>query len=335
MASRIDPAWWSFEKSLSDTIEQELAKPKHRERWKYTRSTKALELVPNPVDHGTVSVAPGIDLDAQLVNAPEALTPFLHGQELTTKVMRDGESLALEDLSGPLLINVAANATVSITRSEVQSSSFIWIDVQDGAQAQISFNSLDHTALWDNLNIVIRKDAEVSLDLHHLGSPLCRQDIQVRCVASGANVTISSAASVLPGMHLDQQVTVQHQAPNTSSQQRFHTTGSDKSKITFNGRIHIHKDCPGVSAHLSNKNLALSDSAVINTKPELEIYTDDVACSHGATVGALASAELFYCTSRGITPERAKQMLSLAFLNIASTGPLSDAAIEQFKRALA
>ncbi len=334
MASRIDPIWWSLAEPMADTIEHELAKPKHRERWKYTNAAKAMVLVPSLTQQSNARAAPDIDLVAQIENAPEALTPFMRGHELTTTVLHDGQSLALEDHLGPLLVRISPKASVSITRSVSRPCSFIWIDVQDGAQARISLNALDQTSFWDSLNLVIRKDAQATLDLHNLGGPLARQDIQTQCIASGAELTINSAASVMPGMHLDQQITVQHQAPHTTSQQRFHTTGSDKSKITFNGRIHIHKDCPGVGAHLSNKNLALRESTIINTKPELEIYTDDVACSHGATVGALDPAELFYCISRGIPPEQAKQMLSLAFLNVSSAGPLSEAAFNEFQRVL-
>ena len=105
--------------------------------------------------------------------------------------------------------------------------------------------------------------------------------------------------------------------------------------MTFNGRIHIYEQCPGVDAHLSNKNLALAESATINTKPELEIYTDDVACSHGATVGALDEAELFYCVSRGIDPELAQRMLGLGFLKTASNGPLAESAQNAFEGVLA
>ena len=69
-------------------------------------------------------------------------------------------------------------------------------------------------------------------------------------------------------------------------------------KCTFNGRIHIHDGASGTDAQLSNKNLGMGDNATINTKPELEIYTDDVSCSHGATVGTLSQEALFYLTSR-------------------------------------
>ena len=86
------------------------------------------------------------------------------------------------------------------------------------------------------------------------------------------------------------------------------------AKVTFNGRIHIHEHCGSVDANLSNKNLALANGATINTKPELEIYTDDVKCAHGATVGELDETQLFYLRSRGVPLADAQDLMVLAFL---------------------
>ena len=87
-------------------------------------------------------------------------------------------------------------------------------------------------------------------------------------------------------LNLDQQITIEHQ-PHTTSRQRVHNIVADRGKSTFNGRIHIHEGAKNSDAQLSNKNLGLGANATINTKPELEIYNDDVSCAHGATIGQL------------------------------------------------
>jgi Fe-S cluster assembly protein SufD len=107
---------------------------------------------------------------------------------------------------------------------------------------------------------------------------------------------------------------MQHIAPNCSSNEVFRGLVDDQANAVFNGRIHIHPNAQKTLAELSNKNLLLSSTATINTKPELEIYADDVRCSHGATVGQINSEALFYLQSRGIPRVEAKRLLSLAFI---------------------
>mgnify|MGYP005686994099 FL=1 len=126
---------------------------------------------------------------------------------------------------------------------------------------------------------------------------------------------------------LDQQVTLEHLVANGKSKQVVHNIVADGGKCTFNGRIHIHEDANGTDATLANKNLGLGKNATINTKPELEIYTDDVTCAHGATIGQLSDQELFYLTSRGISPESAQALLSEGFLRQCTQGPLAEAAL--------
>ena len=104
----------------------------------------------------------------------------------------------------------------------------------------------------------------------------------------------------------------------------------------FQGKFHVPRTVGQYTdADMQHQALLLEDGAVVFAKPELEIYTDDVACSHGATVGALDEAELFYCVSRGISPELAQRMLALGFLKTASNGPLTEPAQSAFEGVLA
>ena len=135
--------------------------------------------------------------------------------------------------------------------------------------------------------------------------------------------------------HLDQQFIMEHRAPDTFSRQKFHGIGAGKGTTVFNGRIHIHPDSPGSDAGLVNKNLALHPEATINTKPELEIYTDDVKCSHGATVGQLAEDSIFYLRSRGLSRDEARILLCRAFLSSCIDGVLTQEVTEVLLRNLA
>ena len=143
----------------------------------------------------------------------------------------------------------------------------------------------------------------------------------------GADAELLSAGNVERGQHLDQQVTLEHRRPKGSSRQKIHNIAADGGKCTFNGRIHIHPMAAGSNATLSNKNIGLGDHATINTKPELEIYNDDVSCAHGATIGRLSKDELFYLTSRGVSQDAAATLLRRAFLRQCIHGPLAEAAL--------
>ena len=160
------------------------------------------------------------------------------------------------------------------------------------------------------------------------GSNRRRSETQILLNEPEASAEITGAYVVEGGTHLDQQIILEHRAADTRSEQRFHGIGAGKGMAVFNGRIHIHPGAPRSDAGLSNRNLALHPEAVINTKPELEIYTDDVRCSHGATVGQISEDSLFYLRSRGLSPADAKRMLCRAFINECIEGPLAEPAEE-------
>ena len=115
------------------------------------------------------------------------------------------------------------------------------------------------------------------------------------------------------GQHMDNQVSIEHIGADTTSDTHFRSTMDGASRGVFNGRILVHEHAVRTDAQLRNDNLLLTDRAEINTKPELEIYTDDVKCSHGATTGQINPLELFYLRARGIPEAEAKQVLITAF----------------------
>ncbi len=147
-----------------------------------------------------------------------------------------------------------------------------------------------------------------------LASKLKRNDLTVSLQGEYANNDIRGSFYGRHQQTIDNHICMQHIAPNCSSNEVFRGLVDDQANAVFNGRIHIHPNAQKTLAELSNKNLLLSSTATINTKPELEIYADDVKCSHGATVGQIDSEALSYLQSRGIPRVEAKRLLSLAFI---------------------
>ena len=114
-------------------------------------------------------------------------------------------------------------------------------------------------------------------------------------------------------MHVDNHTFVDHAKPNCESNELFKGIVTDKAVGVFNGKIHVRQDAQKINAYQSSKSILLDRAASIYAKPELEIYADDVKCSHGATTGELDDDALFYLRARGIRPEAAKLMLLEAF----------------------
>ncbi len=114
---------------------------------------------------------------------------------------------------------------------------------------------------------------------------------------------------------IDNHTTVEHKVPECHSNELYKGIITDNGWGVFNGKIIVDKDAQKTNAYQSNKNILLSDTATINAKPQLEIYADDVKCSHGATTGQIDPEELFYLRSRGISLDTAKKMLQFAFLD--------------------
>lgn len=146
-----------------------------------------------------------------------------------------------------------------------------------------------------------------------LGASLARFEAQVQIRSGGANATIDGVALAASRQSHDMLVHVDHQMPASNSDQVFRTVADALGKSSFQGKITVAKDAQQTLADQSFKALLLDRTAEANAKPELEIFADDVKCSHGATIGELDSKAMFYLMSRGIDPTTARQMLVEAF----------------------
>ena len=146
-----------------------------------------------------------------------------------------------------------------------------------------------------------------------MGGHWARTDINVDFKGQNANCQLNGLYTVGEQQLIDFHTKVQHSVANCSSQEMFKGILYGKGRAVFDGHIIVHKNAQGTDAHMSNANLLLTRKAEIDTKPQLEIYADDVKCSHGTTVGQLEPEQIFYLRSRGIDESRARQMLCLGF----------------------
>jgi Fe-S cluster assembly protein SufD len=172
-------------------------------------------------------------------------------------------------------------------------------------------NALHIGSSWINL----QRDASYQAFHLGLGSQLTRNDVLVRHTVGGSHCDIRGVYVPQGKQLIDFHTCIEHEVAQCTSNEVFRGIINDQAKAVFNGRIHIHPHAQKSLAELSNKNLLLTNKAEINTKPELEIYADDVKCAHGATVAQLDDKARFYLQSRGISEQEAQVMLSFGFIN--------------------
>lgn len=147
------------------------------------------------------------------------------------------------------------------------------------------------------------------------GSRLKRIDYQVNHRGAGADLNLQGIYLPRNNQVVDYHTNVQHCVPHCTTNEIFRGIIADSAHAVFNGRIHIFPDAQKTLAELSNKNLLTSNKAEVDTKPELEIYADDVKCAHGATVSQLNATALYYLQSRGVSRQEAEVMMSFGFIN--------------------
>ena len=159
----------------------------------------------------------------------------------------------------------------------------------------------------------VGRDGAHDLTTVTLGARLSRHDIAVLLDEEGAECRVDGLYIVGTGQHADTHSLIAHRKPRCTSRQNYKGILDGRSRAVFNGRVFVHEGARQTDAEQSNKNLLLSPEARVDTKPQLEIFNDDVKCAHGATVGQLEEEELFYLLSRGLHPDLARNLLTYGF----------------------
>jgi Fe-S cluster assembly protein SufD len=155
--------------------------------------------------------------------------------------------------------------------------------------------------------------SNVTVHSFALGAKLSRTNIRAKLAGEGLECILNGLYLTRDEQLADHHMIVEHAQPHCASHEYFNGILDDKSKGVFHGRIYVHPIAQKTDAKQTNKNLLLSDNATADTKPQLEIYADDVKCTHGATIGQLNEESIFYLRSRGLGTETARRMLIHAF----------------------
>jgi Fe-S cluster assembly protein SufD len=173
----------------------------------------------------------------------------------------------------------------------------------------------EHTGAFNvsTLRIQQGRTADVSSHSVLLGGALVRNNVHPVLASEGGECLINGLFIGNGRQHLDNYMLVEHASPHCDSRQFYNGILDGHAHGVFHGRIIVHKDAQKTDAKQTNRNLLLSDSAQIDTKPQLEIYADDVKCTHGATIGQMEENSLFYLRSRGIDEMSARRLLLVAF----------------------
>ena len=164
-----------------------------------------------------------------------------------------------------------------------------------------------------HVNVELQQDGRYASHDIALGASLARVNLTTTLQGPGAHVTLNGLLAPLGTQHLDAHTTIDHAAPHTSSDENYRGIAGERGRGVFNGKVIVRPGAQKTDARQSSRNILLNAGAEIDTKPELEIYADDVKCSHGATTGRLDAAALFYLRSRGLDEVAARTLLIRAF----------------------
>ncbi|WP_431132798.1 Fe-S cluster assembly protein SufD [Psychroserpens mesophilus] len=176
-------------------------------------------------------------------------------------------------------------------------------------------NDKQNASLIDHTFVKQKRESHASVHTFSFGGKLTRNNLHFYQEGERIDSTLKGVTIIGDKQHVDHNTLVHHIEPNCESHQDYKGIFGDKSTGVFNGKVYVNKEAQKTNAFQANNNILLSDQASINTKPQLEIFADDVKCSHGCTIGQLDESAMFYMRSRGIPEKEAKALLMFAFSN--------------------
>ncbi len=311
----------------------------------YSRELSSLRFLPEGVTVGSLAAA--------LRDDPEGLEPFLARQAsyqdhafvaLNTAFIEDGAAVYIPrgkvvEVPIHLLFVSHARGTPSVRHPRNlivvgEDSQAVIIESYVSLESDVSFTNAVTEIIGGENTVVthyrLQRESEKvfhiatvqshlqerSNFLSHsitLGGRLVRNDVNAVLDGEGIECTLDGLYLMSGEQHVDNHTRIDHVKPHCSSRELYKGILGGRSRGVFNGKIYVHKAAQKTDAKQTNKNLLLSEGAAINTKPQLEIYADDVKCTHGSTIGQIDPDALFYLRSRGIGIESARGLLTYAF----------------------
>ena len=284
---------------------------------------------------------------------------------LSTAFLQDGIFISIPD---GLIVDAPIHLLFVSTRSDTEFVSYPRVLIIVGRNCQVSFleshgSMTDSTYLTNAVaEIVLGENAVVEYDriqnesdrafhvsstrIHQarsstftsnaisLGGALVRNNVTAVLDGEGGECTLNGLYMAAGEQHVDNHTAIDHAKPHCASHELYKGILDGKSRAVFNGKIFVRKEAQKTDAKQTNKNLVLSDDATIDTKPQLEIFANDVKCTHGATIGQLDEDAIFYLRSRGIGLDSARDLLIYAFASDIIARVKVDALREQLERIL-
>ena len=220
-----------------------------------------------------------------------------------------------------LSVTAGANARAVIVERQAGTgdalvSSVSTLDVGEGADIVwvILQEQPDTATHLGQINVNIGKDAKLTLFVMNTGARLVRQEVRVIAAAEGSDFRLRGVNLLAGDTHCDVTMVLDHAAPDTVSTEVIRNVVTDKAQGVFQGQIRVAREAQKTDAKMSCNTLLLSDEGEFSAKPELEIFADDVACGHGATVTEIEASHLFYLMARGVPEKEARGLLVKAFV---------------------
>jgi Fe-S cluster assembly protein SufD len=258
-------------------------------------------------DGAFVQIGRGTTLNGPIhllyVSTERGVPTMLHPRNLIL-VEREAQAQILEEY-------------VSLGGGTVLSNSMTELVAAENSTVSHYLIEREHPAAFNISTLRVQQDRSANFASHSvlLGGGLVRNNVHPVLAGDGGECLINGLFVGTGQQHLDNYMYVEHTSPHSSSRQFYNGILDGRAHGVFHGRIVVHKNAQKTDAKQTNRNLLLSDDAQIDTKPQLEIYADDVKCTHGATIGQIEENALFYLRSRGIDEISARRLLLAAFAN--------------------
>jgi len=267
--------------------------------------------------HGLAALNTALAIDGVFIYVPDNVVVEKPIQMVSLINMKEDSMIQLRNMvilgKNSKLTLVQCDDSIDDHRSFINTVSEFYVGENSNLDHYKLQNKNDHSTLINSSWFHVERSATLSSNGITLNGGFIRNESYARLNGSGAHADLSGLYLMDRNQHIDNQVFVDHAVPDCTSNESFKGILDDHASGVFNGHILVRKDAQRTNAYQNNKNILISDKAVIDTKPFLEIYADDVKCSHGATVGQLDTEAMFYLRSRGISFENSRMLLMYAF----------------------
>lgn len=292
-------------KSLSDSLENETLQ-------QYLGKNIQLENeIFNALNTNFATDGAFIHISAKtILEKPIQLIHILSGKQViatTRNVIVCEKSAQAEIIQGFFTDNASESFTNNITEIFVEENAHLTLN-----KIQYEDESCFHVSTEQ---VAQEKNATFSINTITLNGGLVRNNLNIEVNGQNGCTHLNGAYLLKNNQHVDNHTLVDHKVANCESHELYKGVVNDKSTAVFNGKVFVRKDAQKINAFQSNANVLLSDDATINSKPELEIYADDVKCSHGSTTGQLDEDAVFYLRARGLSEKSARKLIVSAFIN--------------------